>query len=140
MTLEPTDLAYLAGIIDSIGRLRIHESAEGTKLAHVGVSSPDLVLLDRCASLTGVRVTRVRRDYDRLGCSAHCAEPHLHVLSLTGRWQLVGARATIVLTALLPYLVGRHDEAVEILDHCGDAPQKRATARKMNALGWEIAS
>lgn len=134
--LDVAALAHLAGLLDAIGRVRVQESAEGTRLAHVGISSPNLGLLQHCARLTGVRVTHVHRDYDRLGCGEHCGEAHLHVESTTGRWQLVGARASVVLAAVRPYLTTLGPEADAVLEACEGAAWKPATRRKMVELGW----
>jgi hypothetical protein len=134
--MTETDLAYLAGLLDAVGRFRVHVTDDGTHLAHVGISSPNLALLRWCARLTGVRVTNVRRDYDRLGCGEHCDEPHLHVESVTGRWQLVGARALVVLLETRPYLQTRGDEADAVIAATRAAPVKPATLRKMRSLGW----
>jgi hypothetical protein len=128
--------AHLAGVLDAMGRLRVHESAEGTRLAHVGISSANVPLLDHYARLTGVGVTLVRRDYGRVGCATHCDKPHMHVLSETGRWQLVGARAAVVLAAVRPYLVTLGPEADAVLAATAGAASKPATRRAMAELGW----
>lgn len=135
-TIEPTRLAYVAGILDALGRFRVHTSDEGTRLPHVGVSSPNLALLRDLADLTGVTVTNVVRDYNRVGCGEHCTAAHLHVDSITGRWQLVGHRATVVLAAVEPYLIGQHATAVDLVDLGLAAPHKRQTAAAMARLGW----
>jgi hypothetical protein len=135
-----TQVAYVAGVIDSLARVRIRDTDDGTRLAVVAISSPKLDLLRTVAQLTGVRVVRVRRHYGRVGCTVHCDEPHLHVESDTGRWELVGARAVIVLTAVRPYLVTLADEVDAVLRVTRKAPSKPATIRKMHALGWEVAA
>jgi hypothetical protein len=78
----------------------------------------------------------VIRDYDRVGCGTHCTEPHLHVDSVTGRWQLVGYRATVVLANVLPYLVDRHDDAEALVVLGLAADHKTQTAAAMRRLGW----
>lgn len=134
--IAPTDLAYLAGVLDAIGRFRVHTTAEGTRLPHVGISSPNLPLLRRCATLTGVKVTTVVRDYDRVGCGTHCDDAHLHVDSVTGRWQLVGYRATVVLAAVEPFLVDHRGQANDLLAVGYAADHKPQTATAMRRLGW----
>ena len=130
------DAAWLAGVLDAIGRIRVRYADSGTALAEVAVSSPHVELLEKVAAMTGVKVTPVRRDYNRLGCSEHCREPHLHVESITGRWSLTGARAVIVLRAIRPHLVVLGPDADRVLAYAGDAPFKKATVDKMRALGW----
>lgn len=136
MTIPATDLAYLAGLVDAVGRLRTHTTTEGTTLPHLGISSPNLQLLRHCATLTGVKVTNVIRDYDRVGCGAHCTEPHLHVDSVTGRWQLVGWRATVVLAAIQPYLHQQRGHANDLIQLGLAATHKPQTATAMRRLGW----
>jgi hypothetical protein len=135
--IEATTIAYVAGILDTVGRFRVEITDEGTRLPHVGASSPNLPVLRYLAGLTGVTVTDVVRRYDRLGCGEHCTEPHLHVDSVTGRWQLVGYRATVVLAAVVPYLRGPETEtAVALLDLGLGATHKPQTAAAMTRLGW----
>jgi len=134
--VNTTRTAYVAGVLDSLGRVRIRETDEGTKLAVVAISSPDLGLLRHIAGLTGVRVVRVQRQYDRVGCDTHCDRRHLHVQSDTGRWELVGARAVVVLRNVRPYVVRLGSEIDAVLDVTADAPSKKATVRKMVELGW----
>lgn len=133
----PPDVAWLAGVCDALARFRVH-SASGSDLAWLGISSPDLELLNQCARMTGVGVTRVHRNYERVGCTAHCAKPHLHVHSSTGRWQLVGARALVVVHAVRPHLVARAADADLVLATTTGAPSKPATLAKMAALGWPL--
>jgi ribosomal protein L30E len=135
--MDAATVSYLAGVIDSLGRIRVRQVGE-TKLAVVAISSPNRALLSHVAQLTGVRVVSVTRDYARLGCTTHCEKPHLHVVSATARWELVGARAVVVLRAILPHLVLLAPEAVAVLDLCGDAPAKPATLTKMRELGWTL--
>lgn len=129
-------VAYVAGILDSLARVRVRELDNGTKLAVVAISSPNLDLLRVVAQLTGVKVVRVRRSYGRVGCTQHCDQPHLHVSSDTGRWELVGVRAVMVLRAVRPYLVTLANEVDDVLAVTANAPAKPATVRKMHALGW----
>lgn len=134
--MTPETLGYVAGLIDALGRIRVRDLPNGTRLVAVGISSPRVELLRHLAGLTGVRVVEVRRTYDRLGCGDHCQEPHLHVDSHTGRWELTGARAVVVLRAVRPYLVTRGPEVDYALRVAGDSPAKPATRRKMVELGW----
>jgi len=134
--MSETVLAHLAGVLDALARIRVRELDNGTALAVVAISSPDLELLRYVAGKTGVKVVRVRRSYDRLGCELHCDKRHLHVASDTGRWELVGARAVIVLRSVRPYLVKLGDQVDQVLEVTSSAPVKPATVAKMAALGW----
>lgn len=130
------DPAWVAGVLDSLARIRLRETDAGTMLAEVSISSAKLGVLDALAEVTGVKVVRVRRHYKRLGCSDHCTVKHHMVDSETGRWQVVGARAVVVLRACRPHLHALADEADAVLEAAGDAPVKPATAAKMHELGW----
>lgn len=129
-------VAWVAGVLDSLARVRIRETDDGTSLPVVAISSPKLDLLRAVAELTGVQVVRVRRRYDRVGCDVHCDKRHLHVQSDTGRWELVGARAVVVLRAVRPYVVRLGDEIDTVLAATAAAPCKPSTLRKMAELGW----
>lgn len=139
--LSRAELAYVAGVLDAMGRVRVEPAdSSGTLMPYVGISSANLGPLQHLARLTGVGVTMVRRDYMRVGCALHCAKRHRHVESVTGRWQLTGARARVVLVAVRPYLVALADEVDAVLDLTADAPSKAATTTKMRALGWPTRS
>ena len=133
-----TDPAWVAGVLDCLARVRIRDTDSGSQLAELSISSPRLDLLAVLARSTGVKVVRVRRHYARAGCRAHCPDPHDHVDSDTGRWQLTGARAVVVLRVCRPYLVTLAAEVDEILAATGDAPIKPATLAKIRALGWTV--
>ena len=78
----------------------------------------------------------VTRDYQRMGCSDHCTEAHMHVQSVTARFQLTGARARTFLLAVRPHLFIKADEADMILEASKDARSKPATTAKMREMGW----
>lgn len=136
MTLPLAVLAWCGGIIDALGMVRVRETPVGTALAYVAVSTPVFPIAARLSELTGARVTTVRRDYTRVGCSEHCEQAHMHVLSATARWSLTGARAAVFLAAVQPFVVVQAEQVAEVLAATAGAPQKPATARKMQALGW----
>lgn len=134
--LPDSTLGYIAGVIDAIGRLRARETT-GALLPEVSVSSPRLDMLTFLAQRTGVRVVEVRRDYARFGCDEHCDQRHLHVHSHTGRWQVSGYRATIVLANLLPHLQRHRLDAGQLITLGLAAGHKASVGRSMIALGWE---
>lgn len=138
-TLTERRLAYMAGIVDVMGNLRLREvNHSGTLLPFVEVACPNILLLERLGEWTGSAVTKVRRDYRRNGCTKHCPEPHVHIQSSSGRWSVSGVRATVVLHGLLPYLELQADQASELLEAGLVAPRKPATIRKLAELGWVI--
>ena len=85
-----------------------------------------------------MRVVVTRRSYAKAGCAEHCKEKHLHVTSESGRWSVSGAKATVILAAVLPYLRLQHEEARGALLVGLGAPFKPATLRQMEQLGWPI--
>lgn len=135
--LTVADLAYLAGVLDTRGLITTRRAGE-TLLPLVALSTGDTRLLGWLAEITGMRAIETRRDYTRVGCSQHCAQKHQHIVSVSGRWSVSGAKATVVLAAVRPYLRLRTDDADAALLVGLRAPHKPATPRKMAALGWPL--
>lgn len=129
-------IAWCGGVIDAIGLVRTRQTEADSLLAYVSVSTAQLPIANRLAALTGTKVTTVRRDYTRLGCSQHCEEPHLHVESVTARWSLTRARALVFLSSIEPYLVFKLEDTRRVLEETKDAPRKGTTVSKMTQLGW----
>jgi hypothetical protein len=40
----------------------------------------------------------------KAGCTEHCREKHQHVMSVSGRWSVTGANATVVLWNIRPFI------------------------------------
>ena len=127
---------WFAGVIDVMGAIRMRRMDTGVDLPALYVSTSRQDILTELGDLTGMSITQVFRDYNRLGCGEHCTEPHQHVLSTTGRWNVTGARATVVLHAITPFMRVRKTEAEEALAAGLLAPRKDAVLKKMYALGW----
>lgn len=139
MILTEPDYAWCAGVIDTLGLVKLRPSpATGTELAYVAISSPRIDILERLAEMTGSTVVTVNRQYNRLGCDEHCTEPHVHVHSTTGRWSLTGAKALVFLSAIQPYVHMRREEIDKVLAVGSVAPRKLATVEKMAELGWPV--
>ena len=136
--LSSTEIAWCGGVIDALALVRLRETDAGSSLPSISVSTPHLAIAQRLAELTGVSVTTVSRDYKRMGCGEHCTEAHLHVVSVTARWNLTGARARTFLLAIRPHLFVKAGEVDALLDATKDAPSKPRTSQKMAALGWPI--
>lgn len=129
------DLAYIAAIVDTQGHITTRTVRE-TVLPALAVSSPNTALLTWLGQLTGTRPTITRRQYGRAACSEHCPDAHQHVTSVSGRWSVTGAKATVVLHSVTPYLRLRTEEAAEAVRLGTAARFKPATVAKMLALGW----
>ena len=138
--LSTGQLAWCAGVVDALALVRLRETNAGSALAYVGVSTALLPVAAQLADLTGTRVTTVRRNYDRAGCTSHCLEPHLHVDSTTARWSLTGARAVTFLQAVRPWLTVKAELVDMALAASAGAPSKPATTQKMADLGWPKSS
>ena len=135
--IGPADLAYVAALIDLQGHITTRSVRDAT-LPLLALSSGNAGVLQMLGRMTGVRPFVTRRDYNRVGCSAHCPEPHQHIVSESGRWSVSGVKATVVLHSVLPYLRFKRDEAVEAIRVGLDADYKPATLTKMKELGWEL--
>lgn len=124
--------------MDVLGLMRLRDTDAGARLPSVSVSTPLIAVGQRLAHLTGVRLTTVTRNYDRLGCSAHCEEPHLHVHSTTVRWSLTGERARVFLTAVRPHLHVKGTEVDALLEASTNPRSKPRTLTKMTEIGWPV--
>lgn len=136
--ITDAELSYMAAVIDVQGNIRVMETQGGTLLPRVMLSCPNLALLDYFGSMTGMKPILVKRSFDRHRCSIHCEEAHDHITSVTGRWSVSGAKATVMLAAIEPYIRFQKAETEEALKVGLAAPKKPATPAKMKALGWPI--
>ncbi len=135
--LSLTEIAYIAAVIDVQGLVRLRVTPEGTELPHVAVSG-DMALLTYLGELSGVAPFTTKRSYDKHRCREHCTEAHQHILSVSGRWSVSGAKATVILYAVEPYVMFKKDEVAEALTAGLKAPRKKATPAKMHKLGWPM--
>ena len=135
--LGVADLAYIAALIDTRGSLT-SRTVRDAVLPQVAISGKPFPALQWLGELTDVRVIATERSYSKAGCAEHCSEKHQHVTSLSGRWMVSGAKATIVLAAVQPYLRMRPADVADMVQLGLAAKFKGATAGKMAALGWPI--
>lgn len=136
--VEQTDLAYVAGVVDVHARMTIRELPTGGDYPVVQINWNHFPVLEHLGKLTGTKAIEVKRAYYKAGCSLHCAEKHQHIYSTSGRWVITGARATIFLWNIRPYLVFQQDLARQLIVAGTWANIKPATVQKMANLGWEI--
>lgn len=137
--MEETDLAYVAGVLDTraVVKTRLAPGTE-TVLPHIMLSSGDAQLLQWLAQITAVRSIVTSRKYDKHRCLEHCTQAHDHITSVSGRWSLTGAKATVVLWGTRGH-VRFHAEAWDRALQAGlTASRKPATVAKMKALGWPL--
>lgn len=136
--IEPETLAYIAAVLDTQARITTMETSGGTVLPLVALSCPNMKLLEFLGSLTGMQPFTTKRSYDKHRCSLHCDAAHDHVVSQSGRWSISGAKATVVLAAIQPYVRFQTEEVSVALKAGLEAPKKKATPEKMKQLGWPI--
>jgi hypothetical protein len=137
--VDERTLAYVAGVVDLLGLIRVRTLPEsGTQLPVVQMHGNHLPTFSYLGELTGTKAIVVRRDYARAGCAEHCREKHLHVTSRSGRWSLTGAKATVLLWNVRPYLRVQADAAREALEVGLRTHHKPGTLRRMAELGWEL--
>jgi hypothetical protein len=128
----------MAGIIDAVALLRKREVRDSGLLPVVAIHGGSPAIHDYMAKLTGTSVTRVNRDYQRKPCTTHCVEPHEHLSSVSLRWSVTGAKATILLYNTLPYLRLRKFDAQDLVDLGVTQHWKSQTIEEMQALGYKI--
>ena len=136
--MEETDLAYIAGVVDIHARLTIRTLPTGSEQPVVQINWNHFGVLEHLGKLTGVKAIDVRRKYAKAGCTQHCMEKHQHIDSRSGRWVVTGARATVLLWNVRPYLIFQQDWARRLIVCGTGANIKPATVQKMADLGWDI--
>jgi hypothetical protein len=135
--VDDKTLAYVAGVVDLLGLIRIRD-ADGTPLPVVQLHGNHMSTFTYLGELTGTKAIAVRRSYSRAGCAEHCKEKHQHIVSVSGRWSLTGAKATIFLWNIRPYMRRQLDDATHAINVGFDTQFKPATLQKMRELGWDI--
>lgn len=135
--LDATTLAYVAGVVDLHGVIRTRVSGDSL-LPQLSVNGPNTAMLTFLGDLTGTRAIVRRRQYSKAGCSEHCGEKHQHVVSVSGTWSVSGAKATIVLWNIRPFMRLQVEAATSAVVQGLDAPIKPATLTKMFELGWDL--
>lgn len=136
--ISDTDLAYLAGVIDVMGRVWTRPSSNGRRLPLLEINAKQPDLMEWLGSLTGTEVITTSRDYMRLGCTEHCKEQHVHATSTSSRWSVTGAKATIVLFGIEPFSYLRRAEVEYALGLGLLAEMRAQTVRDMKSRGWAI--
>lgn len=134
---EPT-LAYIAGVVDLLGNIKVRELDNGTRLPQVQIHGDHMRTLTYLGELTETKAIVARRSYARAGCAEHCKEKHQHIESRSGRWSLTGVKATIVLWNIRPYLRVQADAAIEAINVGTSTRFKPGVVSRMRELGWQI--
>lgn len=136
--LTDTDLAYIAAVIDTRARIKLRTMPTGSIIPTIHLSTPDIELLRYIGDVTGVQPFVISRNYEKHRCTEHCPGRHEHVRSESARWSATGAKATVLLAGIQPF-VRFQKQVIDTAIAVGlDAPFKMATVKKMAELGWTI--
>lgn len=135
--MNDADLAYAAALIDAFAVLRIR-TIGGTDLPEVTIQNNRITALDWVAEVTGVRVTEIGKDFSQHRCGEHCPDKHTRVESKTRRWQVTGARATVVLHNVEPFMRVQGREARDLVETGRSIGWKGNVVNEMTRLGWAI--
>lgn len=132
-------LAFLGGVIDARGHVEVSMRHDRPQ-PRLAVTTRRRPLLDHLCTLTGTKLTDDAREYARRPCGEHCRETHSHVARQSAKWRVDSARATVVLWAVRPFIVGQVDEVGRALSAGLAAwPAARGnTGAQMAALGWPL--
>ena len=136
--LDVPTLAYVAGVLDMQCNIKTRTTPDDTELPMLAMYGPNVAMLEYLASLTDTKMVVARRSYVKAGCAQHCREKHQHIESVSGRWTLTGAKATIVLYNIRPYVRLQVEAVTSALVVGLAAPFKLAKLKRMADLGWEI--
>lgn len=137
--MDDRTLAYVAGVVDLLGLIRVRTLPDsGTQLPVVQLHGPHMDTFSYLGELTGTKAIVTRRAFVRAGCTQHCKEKHQHVQSVSARWSLTGVKATVVLWNVRPFLRVQTERAGEALEVGLRTRFKPATVRRMQELGWDV--
>lgn len=154
-TVSPTDLAWIAGVVDFKGKLSTKNNAmRATPQRVLYVETKELVIAQELARLTGTapeaRDQKEAPDFWRHACTEHCPEAHVHVdakvmIPRMTRWQITGVALAIVVWNILPYLRNEHGLLQAMHDSMAAATltgqgsgSVRKAIKRLRELGWKI--
>ena len=130
------DYSYAAALVDSFGKLGTRTAGE-TELPQITVQGK-IPALPWLADLCGVKLIEITKGYTRHQCSEHCPEKHTPIASVTQRFQITGARATIALYTLQDYMRVQHVEARRLVELGRVIGYKTDVVNDMARLGWRL--
>jgi hypothetical protein len=136
--LDDRVFAYVAGLLDAQGLITVRTDQAGSVLPVVALSIPNQELVSWLGTLTSTTPTITKRQFSRHRCTEHCPTNHQQVSSVSMRWIVTGAKATVVLRAVRPWLRFQTEQADSVLAVADQAPYKPATFQKMRELGWPV--
>lgn len=136
--LSPADLAYAAALVDTMATFTTRTAHE-TELPVLTIQSTrhDAAVRFLC-KLTGQKPIEIIKQYSKHICMEHCPDAHADIDSSSLRWQVVGVKATIVLSNLLPYLREKKTEARQFITMGQTIGYKGQVVNQMKDHGWDI--
>lgn len=136
--LSEGQIAYVAAIIDTTARIKELKTSSGVMIPVIHLSNANFGLLRYLGRITDVQPLFLERKWSRHKCSEHCPDRHQEARSVSGRWSISGAKATMILAAIQPHVMFQKAVVRESIALGLDAPRKQATVRKMINLGWPV--
>jgi hypothetical protein len=155
MSIPVNKLGWMAGIIDTRGRLIFKENkSRNTPQVVLAAESKELAIIRALSEMTGTKpelqAPKPLKDFMRRNCSEHCPDAHVHVnddreMPRVGRWTITGAGMVTVLDNLLPFLVvdRGYEDAIEMVRADTTVVGQgsgavRASLMRLRDLGWEL--
>jgi hypothetical protein len=144
--ISETDKAWIAGVIDTRGRITLDRKASPTGFYTLRICVARDSLMQRIHEMTEVRRDIMRgRSYDRKGCMEHCEEAHIHVIHKDS----IDLRVPVGKTVIILHNVSRylHSEraranlaiwAFSTNLYAGKSKAWRIAVPVMESLGWDI--
>lgn len=129
--MDSTEAAYIAALVDTLGKLTTRVVSRD-ELPVITIQGKHDVL-PWLAERTGVKIMRLDKSYARHQCTEHCPDKHMGIESWTYRWQLVGARAVLLLREIEPYLRLQGREARRLIAQSENIAFKPAVIADMRA-------
>lgn len=136
--LPDTELAYIAGLLDGRAVFREREVGDTALLPVIAVNGGSPAVNEYLGKMTGTKITRTHRDYQRKPCHIHCREAHEHSVSSSQRWSVTGAKATIMLWNISGFLKIDKPKASALLQLGLTQSWKSNAVDDMEKLGWMI--
>jgi hypothetical protein len=127
--MSEAKLAYIAALVDTLGKLSTRVVTRD-ELPVVTIQGK-YEILEWLAVVSGVKLIKLDKSYSRHQCTEHCPDKHMAIESFSYRWQLVGARAVVLLEAIEPYLKLQAFEARRLIRLSTDVAFKPDTIKDM---------
>lgn len=136
--LADSEIAYVAAVVDTFARIKIRPTEAGTLIPTITISNPHRSMLAFMGQMTATKSFEVEKSYSKHRCGEHCPSRHEKIVSNSGRWSISGAKATVMLSAIQPYVRFQDEEVAEALEAGLAATKKAHTVASMQKIGWPL--